>query len=163
MQQQIDAIEATSDLAGYRSAISHRSKVDFDHEQSGTHGVLMGYDFHLTTDGPRLIEVNTNAGGAFIMQSMLATVWHNVSPCNAETLDAPSTIERSIVEMFIDEWQFAGRTGKPSTVAIVDSDPQNAIPLSRHAAGHGHARKKRDYYCDHYTRVTGVARWPFVS
>lgn len=26
----------------------------------------MGYDFHLGEDGPRLIEVNTNAGGAFL-------------------------------------------------------------------------------------------------
>ncbi|MER9685145.1 hypothetical protein [Mesorhizobium sp. M0139] len=26
----------------------------------------MGYDFHLDDDGPKLIEVNTNAGGAFL-------------------------------------------------------------------------------------------------
>ena len=26
----------------------------------------MGYDFHLGSDGPQLIEVNTNAGGAFL-------------------------------------------------------------------------------------------------
>ena len=27
-------------------------------------GVFMGYDFHVTRSGPRLIEINTNAGGA---------------------------------------------------------------------------------------------------
>ena len=27
-------------------------------------GFFMGYDFHLGPDGPRLIETNTNAGGA---------------------------------------------------------------------------------------------------
>lgn len=30
------------------------------------HAVFMGYDFHLTAAGPRLIEVNTNAGGALL-------------------------------------------------------------------------------------------------
>ena len=29
-------------------------------------GVFMGYDFHLAADGPKLIEINTNAGGAFL-------------------------------------------------------------------------------------------------
>ena len=28
----------------------------------GNFGVFMGYDFHLTPAGPRLVEVNTNAG-----------------------------------------------------------------------------------------------------
>ena len=32
----------------------------------GPLGVFMGYDFHLAGDGPKLIEVNTNAGGAFL-------------------------------------------------------------------------------------------------
>ena len=32
----------------------------------GHDSVMMGYDFHLTPDGPRLIEVNTNAGGGII-------------------------------------------------------------------------------------------------
>ena len=29
-------------------------------------GVFFGYDFHIQSDGPRLIEINTNAGGAFL-------------------------------------------------------------------------------------------------
>jgi hypothetical protein len=28
--------------------------------------MLMGYDFHLTPDGPKLIEINNNAGGLFV-------------------------------------------------------------------------------------------------
>jgi hypothetical protein len=32
----------------------------------GHDAVMMGYDFHLTDEGPRLIEVNTNAGGGII-------------------------------------------------------------------------------------------------
>jgi len=30
------------------------------------HGVFMGYDFHLTSAGPQLIEINTNAGGGLL-------------------------------------------------------------------------------------------------
>lgn len=40
---------------------SEVARMDF-----GTKGVFMGYDFHLTEDGPKLIEINTNAGGAFL-------------------------------------------------------------------------------------------------
>lgn len=32
----------------------------------GLVGALMGYDFHLAEEGPRSIEVNTNAGVAFL-------------------------------------------------------------------------------------------------
>src|SRR5205085_6354116 len=32
----------------------------------GTRGSFLGYDFHLGADGPRLIEINTNAGGALL-------------------------------------------------------------------------------------------------
>jgi hypothetical protein len=35
----------------------------------------MGYDFHLSPDGPRLIEINTNAGGAFL-NAALARAHH---------------------------------------------------------------------------------------
>ena len=40
----------------------------------GNHGVFMGYDFHLTAAGPRLIEVNTNAGGALLNGLHTATL-----------------------------------------------------------------------------------------
>ncbi|MCK6390902.1 MAG: hypothetical protein L6Q40_07740, partial [Azonexus sp.] len=35
-------------------------------------GVFMGYDFHLTVDGPKLIEINTNAGGGLLNAYLLA-------------------------------------------------------------------------------------------
>ena len=44
----------------------------------GNFGVFMGYDFHLTPHGPRLIEVNTNAGGA------LLNGLHTASLCDPE-------------------------------------------------------------------------------
>jgi len=35
-----------------------------------TPGMFMGYDFHMTREGPRLIEINTNAGGAFLAKRL---------------------------------------------------------------------------------------------
>ena len=84
----------------------------------------MGYDFHLTDQGPRLIEVNTNAGGAFIMHALLAGIGQRVSPCNENTLENPKRIEQDLTDMFTREWQRAGRCGSPATIAIVDSDPE---------------------------------------
>lgn len=35
----------------------------------GAHGVFMGYDFHLSAQGPQIIEINTNAGGCIFKRS----------------------------------------------------------------------------------------------
>ena len=42
--------------------------------------VFMGYDFHIAPEGPRLIEINTNAGGA------LLNGLHTAALCNPERL-----------------------------------------------------------------------------
>lgn len=66
-------------------------------------GVFMGYDFHLTEDGPQLIEVNTNAGGG------LLAAWQ---AGREDVLDA-------YVAMFRTECP-----GELKTVAIVDEAPE---------------------------------------
>ena len=61
----VRAIEAATGLAGYQDmALSWAP--DIARQDFGPRGVFMGYDFHLTAAGPKLIEVNTNAGGAFL-------------------------------------------------------------------------------------------------
>jgi len=42
----------------------------------GPIGLFMGYDFHLGAQGPKLIEVNTNAGGA-LLNAALARAQHS--------------------------------------------------------------------------------------
>ncbi|MFP3458556.1 hypothetical protein R0J89_20105, partial [Psychrobacter sp. SIMBA_152] len=65
MEQIVDAIELAAKLSPYQEqALSWAPEISaFD---PGPIGALMGYDFHLGRDGPQLIEVNTNAGGAFL-------------------------------------------------------------------------------------------------
>ncbi|MES2919107.1 MAG: hypothetical protein V4729_10890 [Pseudomonadota bacterium] len=91
--------------------------------RSGTSGVLMGYDFHFDGDTPRLIEINTNAGGALLNALLLQ---HQQSCCAyapADTLDCDDTTGRGFLDMFRAEWRAAGRAGEPARVAIVDAAP----------------------------------------
>ncbi len=48
-------------LAGLKSELPQAAGIEPE-----TPSVLMGYDFHLTPDGPKLIEINNNAGGLYI-------------------------------------------------------------------------------------------------
>lgn len=53
----------------------------FDH---GPAGAFMGYDFHLAADGPRLIEINSNAGGALLNAALARAhraCWRRSSRC----------------------------------------------------------------------------------
>jgi hypothetical protein len=90
----------------------------------GPRGVLMGYDFHLTRDGPRLIEVNTNAGGAFL--NALAAQAQRVCCGDAGIGLAPGEAEafaEAARRMFAREWRRQGRSGAPRRIAIVDDAP----------------------------------------
>ena len=91
----------------------------------GTRGAFLGYDFHLGADGPQLIEINTNAGGALLNVALTRAQ----RACCVEVQDALSApgvgdqAEAAFVEMFGREWKLA-RGDKPlRSVAIVDENP----------------------------------------
>jgi hypothetical protein len=65
MAEIVAAVEETVALPGYREAALAHAREIARHDL-GARGAFMGYDFHLGTDGPRLIEINTNAGGALL-------------------------------------------------------------------------------------------------
>ncbi len=94
-------------------------------QNHGPRGVFMGYDFHLAGDAPRLIEINTNAGGAFLnafaAKAQLA--------CCPEVATAMADAETSyfdsdVIAMFEAEWRLQGRVGRPRSIAIVDEAPE---------------------------------------
>ncbi|MDD5214238.1 MAG: hypothetical protein PHQ03_01705 [Methylococcales bacterium] len=72
-------------------------------------GVFFGYDFHIDEKGePKLIEINTNAGGALL----------NSMKFKAENA-------AYFVDMFQEEWQLSRGVSQPlKTIAIVDESPQ---------------------------------------
>ncbi len=71
----------------------------------GAPGILMGYDFHLTENGPKLIEINNNAGGLYIGKQQWLP--QTDLPCWDEGL------VRRLIRMFPENWQ---------RIAIMDAD-----------------------------------------
>jgi hypothetical protein len=90
----------------------------------GSHGGVLSYDFHLATSGPRLIEINTNPGGAFL-NAVLGRFQKLC--CNEEEGFATAPIgvvtESSLLDTFLADWR-TQRGGAPlRVVAIVDESP----------------------------------------
>ena len=125
MASVIRAVETVVALPAYRAALSWAPAIaDFD---PGTRGAFMGYDFHIGADGPRLIEINTNAGGA-LLNALLGRAQRACCGEIAALASAPvpsTELESRFIEMFAAEWRAAGRSGLPARIAIVDDDPEN--------------------------------------
>jgi hypothetical protein len=122
MQECVLAIEATTRLPSYQAAVLSWAP-QIAQRDHGPVGALMGYDFHLGRDGPRLIEVNTNAGGAFL-NALLARAQR---ACCADMEPPPSgtaySFEDAVFRMFGEEWRRQRGTGTPHRIAIVDDSP----------------------------------------
>lgn len=91
--------------------------------RTGAHGAFMGYDFHFDGDTPRLIEINTNAGGALLNALLLAhqrVCCDLVQGFSTQMLKGEGNV---FLDMFQREWQAAGREGEPRRVVIVDDAP----------------------------------------
>ena len=125
MESVVAAVEAAAQLPGFLAAAAawapQISVADF-----GPVGALMGYDFHLTADGPRLIEVNTNAGGAFLNHALASAqqVCCQEVQSLVGTIVPPGNFGDQIAAMFISEWQRQRGAGRPATIAIVDDNPE---------------------------------------
>lgn len=88
----------------------------------GSPGGLLGFDFHLGPDGPRLIEVNTNPGG-LLLNAMLAKAQRLCLP----ELSVPAVAagaEASAITVLLDEWRGQGGLAPDALVAIVDEAPE---------------------------------------
>lgn len=99
------------------------------------HGVFFGYDFHLSDEGPQLIEINTNAGGpllnAIVFRTQNACCDLEEEELPAQTTDATvvNNTEQAFIEMFLEEWQ-AERGQQPLfSIAIVDENPETQYML----------------------------------
>ncbi len=83
-------------------------------------GILSCYDFHLDGDVPKLIEINTNAGGFFLNYELLKS---STICCNHTKGQSTENLEERIISMFKNE--FKKTTNKElTTVAIIDENPE---------------------------------------
>jgi hypothetical protein len=125
MRRIIAAVEATRQLSTYQEAVLSEVR-GVAPISPRTLGVFMGFDFHITPAGPKLIEVNTNAGGAFF----------NIAAHDAQRACCPAVdeyiaaqpnatqLEDEIVAMFRREWTLARGAVPLRTIAIVDVEPR---------------------------------------
>jgi len=123
MTRVVSAAEAAARLPSYGEAVLSWAP-PIAGLDLGPIGVFMGYDFHVTPSGPKLIEINTNAGGAFL-NAVLARAQRT---CCTEArvpfeISPPRDFGLKIADMFIDEWRRQRGSGRPSMIAIVDDAP----------------------------------------
>ncbi len=125
MQEIVTAVETIVATPGYHASVLADAPA-IAHHDPGNPGVLMGYDFHLSAAGPKLIEINTNAGGALLNAELVRAqracceeVEPLLSSCNG-----PSALESAVFEDFMTDWRMAGRTSVPECIAIVDDMPE---------------------------------------
>jgi hypothetical protein len=91
----------------------------------GYESAFTAYDFHLDTNGPRLIEINTNAGGALLCASAARNLQFSES-APIDCLQSPvilANVETVFVDMLVAPFQ-SKYPGRPlRRIAIVDDEP----------------------------------------
>jgi hypothetical protein len=123
MLETIGALEAAVNTPLYRAeALSAAPPVA--RSDPGTRGVFMGYDFHITPDGPRLIEINTNAGGALFNFALKQAQRACCAAVAEAYLPEGRQAETALIDMFQREWALAGRHTPLRRLAIVDDAPE---------------------------------------
>ncbi|MBI3545354.1 MAG: hypothetical protein HY081_01970 [Gammaproteobacteria bacterium] len=119
LQPLIEAIESVIALPAYQSQAMARApaiaRLNF-----GARGVFLGYDFHLTPAGPRLIEINTNAGGA-LLSTMLRR--NQLDCCSSWDAQREQAVDEKFLSMFLAEWRQQRGAATLKRIAIVDDAP----------------------------------------
>jgi len=121
----VSAIERVMALPGYVAQALERAPA-IATQVAGPRGVCMGYDFHIAEGGPRLIEINTNAGGLLLNAALRRA---QVACCEAMQRSFPphtagDALEPALQAMFLAEWRLQRGAAPLQRVVIVDDDPQ---------------------------------------
>jgi hypothetical protein len=119
----VTAVEDVVRTPSFQDAVMNRAPAvaRFD---PGPVGGLLSYDFHLAAPGPRLIEINTNPGGAFL--NAVLGRFQRLCCADGEGLDtAPVGVlaERALLDTFTTEWRMQRADAPLRVVAIVDEAP----------------------------------------
>jgi hypothetical protein len=104
----VGALYKLHKMPAYQSFITPQLP-DSAHYEPGHDAVMMGYDFHLTPDGPRLIEVNTNAGG------MMLAWQSNIKP---KAVNALLNTFAKEIKLYSN-----GKITQPKRIVIIDKEP----------------------------------------
>ena len=123
LQKQLDiisAVESVIVLPAYQDhVLAYAPKVAQFIPKA--HSVFFGYDFHLSCEGPKLIEINTNAGGALLNAVIARTQ-------KTET-NISTSPELAFLNMFLEEWHAEHNQIPLQSLAIVDENPLSQYML----------------------------------
>ncbi|OFX00297.1 MAG: hypothetical protein A3D94_10880 [Alphaproteobacteria bacterium RIFCSPHIGHO2_12_FULL_66_14] len=124
MTRVVRMIETAARLPDYQDAALAWAP-DIARFDPGPQGAFMGYDFHLGAAGPKLIEVNTNAGGAFL-NALLAKAQRACCPEVEQAFRLPllGDFDAALIGMFKAEWARQRGGAILRRIAIVDDDPE---------------------------------------
>lgn len=134
MAEAIRAIERVTRLAPYRHAALARAPRIASSPRE-TAGVFMGYDFHIDAAGPKLIEINTNAGGALLNLALVRAqqaCCEALSPAVAQDRFRAAD-EAEIWRMFQTEWRRERGERPLRHLLIVDDEPDRQYLLPEFA------------------------------
>lgn len=124
MQRIVTAIESVIATRQWHESVLADAPAIARHDQRA-HGVFMGYDFHIGEHGPQLIEINTNAGGAYL-NATLGQVQRACCPEVRDWVTTPANmqlIDDHLFAMFSNEWVLARGAAPLKRIAIVDTAP----------------------------------------
>jgi hypothetical protein len=124
MEQGVAALHRAAALPGYQAHALSRSP-GIASLAFGPGGAFMGYDFHLGAEGPRLIEINTNAGGALLHAGAARAHRGCCTPVDGH-LGTPTDLEQldeTFMAMFRSEWRLQRGDAPLRSIAIVDDSP----------------------------------------
>ena len=113
MNDIVRAVEGVVALPAYRARVLAQAPA-IARLPVRARGAFLGYDFHLTPDGPRLIEINTNAGGGLLNAYLLAAHGHAAEGAR---------VRDDFVAMFREEWRLERGERPLARIAIVDEEP----------------------------------------
>lgn len=117
----VAAVEEVVALEAYRSAVLARAP-DIALFDPGSPGGLLGLDFHLGSEGPRLIEINTNPGGV-LLNAVMGPALRACCPQVGMATAAAEHVEDAVLEALLTEWRLQGAVAPAGLVAIVDESP----------------------------------------
>lgn len=122
VERVVSALEEVVALAGYREAALDWAP-DIARFDPGSPGGLLGLDFHLTSSGPKLIEINTNPGGV-LLNALLGEAQRNCMPGIFRVPTEPAEAEQRVLQVLQEEWRLQRPDRPLAFVAIVDERPE---------------------------------------
>ena len=117
----VAAVEEVAALPVYQSAVLAWAP-DIARFDPGSSGGLLGLDFHLGSDGPQLIEINTNPGGV-LLNAILGQAQRACMPEVTKSPTAVGEVDSAILEVMLTEWRLQRGSAPLRLVAIVDEAP----------------------------------------